>query len=49
MERILQLFEAVTWICNQRQHPFRERMEKVRELTSLKGGGVVNLKEFCGW
>jgi len=37
------------WICNQRQHPLRERVAKIHELVSPKGKVVINLQEFTGW
>jgi hypothetical protein len=45
----LALYEGVCWILNQRRHSVGERMEKVAELTALKGHNVVNLREFCKW
>jgi hypothetical protein len=45
----LALYEAVCWILNQRQHSVLERMEKVAELTALKGRQVLNMREWTGW
>jgi hypothetical protein len=43
------LYEAVCWIANQRGHSLCERVDKITELTGLKGQQVINLREFCGW
>jgi hypothetical protein len=43
------MFEAVMWICRQREHPLRERVQKISELVALKGRQVIDLKAFCGW
>jgi hypothetical protein len=45
----LQLFEAVTWVCNQREHSLRERMEKISALAGMRGKVCINLREWTGW
>jgi hypothetical protein len=44
------LYEAVCWIANQRGHPLRERVDKITELTGLRGKvHISSLRRFCGW
>jgi hypothetical protein len=46
----VQLYEAVCWIANQRGHSLCERVDKITELTGLRGKvHISSLREFCGW
>jgi hypothetical protein len=46
----IEMARAVEWICNQRQRPLYERVDKIGELSRLKGKvRIDNLRAWCGW
>ena len=45
----IEMARAVEWICNQRQRPLHERVDKIGELSRLKGRVCINMKEWTGW